>query len=869
MYFIRILITVLTLFFIASSSLSQSIENPLTIMTFNIQMTDDYYVQNKKYMVRDIIRNNNVDIIGIQEFQIDAVRDLQKLLPEYTWFGVGRDDGKIAGEMGPVFYNNEKFELLEEKTFWLSEWPDVPGSKSWNTQDTRMATWGRFRVIENGEIFYLFNTHFDHVSVEARENSSRMLLERTSSIAGNKPVIITGDFNFTESSQAYKILIADNPDYVKLYDAKYRSETPSFGPSGTYNGYSNPNPNSKIDFIFVNPFVKIATHGVIDDRPDGVWISDHYPVISQVYFEYPNPPAAPVLKAVAGDGMVSLTWDDSALKNTSEPFNNDINDFEGYKLYRARAIDFSDAALNGDWDIPYMRQPIFLCDLDDDKKGYTTYGIQDGLGYYLGDDTGIQHFYVDTTAQNGVTYYYMITAYDFGISQMGNGFPPLESSYSYETDENGSVKSFSSNVVMVTPGSHSRTFSAPQAKMENQSTTGNAHISVNVVDRNQLKTGNSYKIKFLVDSVSYLRATPQIRHKNDLLFSNKGFVVYNQSENDTIVYSENPQYFSHKNIRTDVHVNAGNIFTDYWYLNNKGVQSDVFDGLQVILSGFPQAFGKYDTLKSGWLNGNAEIGISVNENESVYFPWQYDIVFHDTEFVYTSKTDQKRFIRSGDDEPLVSSSLLLGQTFNFEVLNKSFEDENGAFEQMDLLVHDVNRNGLFEPDSDFVLVGHVVTYSGKAYWAGTVFSIDFHNIKSPDEMPKPGDVYRVDFNRPFIETDSLIFSVTENTKSNPMTSEREIVVVPNPYIVGNAMENPVDGSKRMMFSNMPANGTLTIYSVSGVRVRKINYNNSPDNGSVFWDLRSDQGNSIAPGYYIYRVESDDGYRKTGKFAVIR
>lgn len=869
MCIIRNFILFLSLIFIVTTSFSQTSENPLTIMTFNIQMTDDYYSLNKKYLVRDIIINNNVDIIGIQEFQIEAVRDLQELLPDFEWFGVGRDDGKIAGEMGPVFYNKIILELIEEKTFWLSEWPDVPGSKSWNTQNTRMVTWGRFRIRETGEIFYLFNTHFDHISVEARENSSRMLLERSTTIAGDKPVVITGDFNFTESSQAYRILLAENQEYVKLYDAKYKSETASFGPAGTYNGYSNPNPVSKIDFIFVNPFIKVATHGVIDDRPNGNWISDHYPVVSQVYFEYPHPPDAPALKAVAGDGRVSLTWDDNAFKNTTEPFNKDINDFEGYKLYRSQSIDFSDAALNGDWDIPYMRQPVFLCDLNDDKKGYTNYGIQDGLGYYLGDDTGIQHFYVDTTVQNGVTYFYMITAYDFGIAQMGKGFPPLESGYYYDTDENGKITDLSENVIMITPGSYSRTFTSPQANIENHSTTGNAQFAVNIVDRDMLKSGHNYKIKFLVDSVSHLRATPQIRHKNDILYTNKGFVVFDKSQNDTIIYSENPQYYSHKNIESDVHVDAGNIFNEYWYLNNDGVQSDVFDGLQIVFEGLPPAFARYDTLKSGWLNGNAGIGITVNKAESVYFPWQYDIVFHDADFVYTCITDQKKFIRSATDEPLVSSSLLLGQTFNFEVLNKSFPDESGAFEQMDMLVHDVNRNGVFEPDSDFVMVGHVVTYAGRSYWAGTVFSIDFHNINE-NEMPQPGDVYRVDFSRPFIETDSLVFTINETIENQSVVSAREITVVPNPYIVSNAMENTSEGyPNRLMFSEMPAKGTLTIFSVSGVQVRRLTFDNTPDNGAVFWDLKSDYGNSIAPGYYIYRVVSDGGYKKTGKFAVIR
>lgn len=846
-------------------------DNGLIFMSYNIQMTDEYYDLNKKQMVADVIQKYNVDIIGIQEYHIEAVRDLQELLPEFSWFGVGRDDGKVGGEMGPVFYNNAKFELIEHQTFWLSEWPDVPGSKSWNTAASRMVTWGRFRIIETGEIFYLFNTHFDHISVEARENSSIMLLEQSSTIAGDKPVIITGDFNFTESSYAYELLVRDTPGRVKLFDARYRSETSSFGPSGTYNGYSNPNPTRAIDFIFVNPFVGVRAHGVVDDRPDDIWISDHYGVLAEVYFKYPQPPPMPVLNATAGDGKVVLSWDDKAVYETREPFNDGINDFEGYKLYRSQSIDFTPPT-NDVWNTE--RQPIFVCDLIDGKKGFTYYGIEDGRAFYLGDDTGIQHFYVDSTVKNGMTYFYMITAYDFGIPQMGRGFAPRENDYSYEIDDQGNIIALSENVVMITPLAASGNYAEPEAETEASNKRGSAQIAIDVVDRANVKPGHTYTVRFQVDSIANLRATPQLRHPRDLLYTSSGFTVYDQTLGDSIIYRESPDAYSHDNIKSDVHIIAGNIFREYWFLNPEGTISDIFDGISMRFNHLPEAFASFDSLHSGWLTGDAEIGITVNAAESVYFPWQYDIIFHDASFEYTSRTNQKLFIRSAQDQPLVSTSLLLDQSFNFEVVNKSFEGGDGTFEQLDLIVHDVNRNGMFEPDSDYVLAGHVVDYNGRVYWAGTVFGIDFHQLATAEDFPQPGDVYRVDFKRPFTDSDSLQFSIIEPDAQDACCESdglSAIQVVPNPYIVTNEMEQSgTVFEKKLMFTHLPYRCRIKIFTVSGMQIRSVDVNNAPENGTWFWDLKNEKGQDAAPGYYIYHVKSYlSGAEKTGKFAILR
>jgi len=177
------------------------------------------------------------------------------------------------------------------------------------------------------------------------------------------------------------------------------------------------------------------------------------------------------------------------------------------------------------------------------------------------------------------------------------------------------------------------------------------------------------------------------------------------------------------------------------------------------------------------------------------------------------------------------------------------------------------------------LVGPAVNRSGsKVYWNGTIFSIDFQNITDESQMPEANDVYRVKFQRPFTETDSILFKVKQEeleSKNKLASDMKDIKVVPNPYVVTNMMEpavaNPfINQPRRLAFTHIPALCTITILTSSGVIVDKIFVNNDSSNGIVHWDLLSHEGLEIAPGVYIYHVKSTvSGSEKIGKFAVIK
>jgi endonuclease/exonuclease/phosphatase family metal-dependent hydrolase len=261
----------------------------IRVMSFNIRYDEPRdgvnAWPNRKKIVASLIRFHHVDIIGVQEALKGQLDDLSALLPEYGWLGVGRGDGKAAGEFSAILYLRSRFRSLESSTFWLSETPDVP-SKGWDAALPRIVTWTKFSDNQTGKVFFHFNTHFDHRGTRSHEEGARLLLNRINLLARRLPVLVTGDFNFTESSRAYEILIAKemaSPDLLR--DARYASENGHYGPTSTFNDFKALVPDQKIDFVFVKGRVRVLQHGVLSDTWDLRFASDHLPVLAEIVLE--------------------------------------------------------------------------------------------------------------------------------------------------------------------------------------------------------------------------------------------------------------------------------------------------------------------------------------------------------------------------------------------------------------------------------------------------------------------------------------------------------------------------------------------------------------------------------------------------------
>ena len=286
----KIINAVLIAIFIVMGCGTESPNPSFRIMTFNIRYNNPADGENawshRKGLVKSVIQFHQANIFGVQEALKEQMSDLENSLPEFSWFGVGRDDGKEAGEYSAIFYKKDRFDLLEHDTFWLSETPDILGSMGWDAACVRIVTWGHFKDNISGKDFFHFNTHFDHRGEATRENSCELVVKKIKEIADETPAILTGDFNFPPSSPLYSILVKNRSaetDRVYLADAQSISAQPPHGPDCSFFGFQGMGrPGNKIDYIFVSKGVTVLQHGVLSDHWNGKYPSDHLPVLATI-----------------------------------------------------------------------------------------------------------------------------------------------------------------------------------------------------------------------------------------------------------------------------------------------------------------------------------------------------------------------------------------------------------------------------------------------------------------------------------------------------------------------------------------------------------------------------------------------------------
>ncbi|HEY5689275.1 MAG TPA: endonuclease/exonuclease/phosphatase family protein [Yeosuana sp.] len=252
-------------------------QNNIVCLTYNIKLDFPKEGQNswknrKLFMVNQL-QFYEPDIFGVQEAMPNQMKDLDSLLSDYNFVGVGRDDGNNQGEYSAIFYKSNKFKILSTSTFWLSQTPEKV-SMGWDAVCNRVCTYALFENKNTNKQFYVFNTHFDHIGVEARKNSAILMIQKIKEINTEMhPVILMGDFNMQENHESIQYILK----YLK--DSKTVSKSEPFGPSGTFNGFNFNEPvKERIDFIFVSPEIKVEKFAVLSDSKDCRYPSDHLPV---------------------------------------------------------------------------------------------------------------------------------------------------------------------------------------------------------------------------------------------------------------------------------------------------------------------------------------------------------------------------------------------------------------------------------------------------------------------------------------------------------------------------------------------------------------------------------------------------------------
>ena len=259
---------------IAKVLLFAALQSPLNVMSYNIRYDNpndgpDAWPNRRADMV-SYLRGRSPDIIGLQEALRRQLDFLAAGLPEYGEIGVGRDDGATAGEYAAILYRRDRFDVLDSGTFWFSDTPAVPGSRSWGNNVTRICTWAKLRDRRGGDSLWVYNVHLDHESQPSRERSVAALIQ---AIGNRTPVIVTGDFNAGPANPAVRAMTAAG------FEDSYPSRDSL---DGTFNGFRGDRAGAKIDFIFLRG---LAARESRIERPvtsAGRQLSDHFPVIAVI-----------------------------------------------------------------------------------------------------------------------------------------------------------------------------------------------------------------------------------------------------------------------------------------------------------------------------------------------------------------------------------------------------------------------------------------------------------------------------------------------------------------------------------------------------------------------------------------------------------
>ena len=261
-----------------------SLKNELTVISYNIRYDNPNDAENqweyRKERVANYIKEIRPDIIGMQEVLDPQLVFLDVSLTEFSFVGVGREDGKTKGEYSPILYNSNSLSLLQTDTFWLSETPTVI-SVGWDAALERICTYAQFEHKETGQKFWVFNTHFDHIGELARIQSAKLINQKVKMLnMNNSPVVITGDFNLTPNTAPIKIFQNAYKDVMQKTPANANNY-------GTFTGFDKlSNGEDRIDYIFQKGLKTLESTHIWLKTTSGGWASDHHPVQAIFSFNY-------------------------------------------------------------------------------------------------------------------------------------------------------------------------------------------------------------------------------------------------------------------------------------------------------------------------------------------------------------------------------------------------------------------------------------------------------------------------------------------------------------------------------------------------------------------------------------------------------
>ena len=554
-------------------------------------------------------------------------------------------------------------------------------------------------------------------------------------------------------------------------------------------------------------------------------------------YQFANAPYTPKLTAVPGDNQVTLYWDAEA-EQSFDAYVDNIGgngyDFEGYRIYRASDPAFLDSkVITNAQGSPTYLLPIAQFDLEDGIMGYDSLGFE-GVHFNLGDDTGLQHSWVDTDAKNGFTYYYAITSYDFGYNS--GGITPSECSINISLKSDGTVKSIGKNVAVLSPEAPSGGYTSPTLGdidlIEGYTTS---KVSYDIIDPNEIKDGHIYYITF----------EDTIKVGTEDTLTTKNFSLHDSTANFTVI--------------------------------DRSTEFTTEDEGQIV-DGFKLSFVsdnkiELDTTLSGWSDPDVTpfilekfVSPRPTEPKGQKKPNDYRIDFGDVGF--GTSTD---FVFFG----VVYQSMPV----NFSVYNVS-EDKYINFAFLEFDHSGPFANGWFSSNGGS-LADRIVFLETKdsdttlsPTWWFYLQRVDTSVAQLV--FPEPGDTAIISVKKPFLSSDKFRFVSKKGYTDIDQAKEDldKIKVVPNPYLANALWEqkNPYSsgrGPRSIHFTHLPSQCTIRIFTVSGELVQEIQHETNLMDGSAEWDLLTKDNLSASYGVYIYHVDAPGIGTKVGKFAIIK
>lgn len=664
--------------------------------------------------------------------------------------------------------------------------------------------------------------------------------------------------------------------------------------------------NQDIVFIFSSGYISLApgeTKRISmaflfgQDLSDLLTTAETVQDIYNKNYRFFRPPGLPKVTAIPDDKKVTLFWDNSSEKSI-DPITG--QDFEGYVIYRSTRADFADIQLVTDGKgSRFLYQPLkdlkgfeAKWDLNNSWKGYHPVPyLGRGLNYYLGDNSGLVHTFVDSNdVRNGQTYYYAVVAYDHGDSL---GIPPSETTKKISSDPITSKLIFDNNTVQVIPGPRASGYVKPEigsTDVTHSGGLGNGQVSFQVINDLDIKD-DKYRLTFRDTLFTAGKAT---------LAKNYSITGEKVQQETFYLYGTKFTNLLHTNLINDANLQVkdkvGKVFLrgkDYELNFEKGTIKRLDNSAMLEATEYAITYKNYKVYQSRNLSGEDSNpvfdGVLVKVND---YP---SLAFDDVRSKWSSNIGLpfKLYLRTGGSpkaEPadyIVTFSSKNISTAKKFVAGKGFIDIPVKYKVEDVttgipVTVMTNLQELGASNDSSYTVGEEIVFYKTGTPGGTGSQIAWSLMLSPstDSIPKipaDGDVLFLYTKRPYSTSDVFTISTEAGIVKNEEAANRldNIYVVPNPYVGANEIE-PANklagqnrGERRIYFENLPMKCTIRIFTLSGELVTTLNHDAAMDNGREFWNLLNRDGFSVAYGVYLAHIDAPEIGEKLIKFALIK